>query len=222
MTTARVVLRPLPHGWVDPVTPVRQPTPFKAGWDDTTALLAREAEMLGAPEAVVQLDVPDDMTYWRIDGGLRASYVPLSPGVVVSLSSKHGPLRYACDAFRLPRDGRESWQANVRAVALALESLRRVSRYGIGTGTEQYTGFAQLGTGTALGAPVTATMSTQAAARFLAGWSEMDYHDILLDRTTAKRAYHKAWQRLHPDTTEGETTPELFQELSAARAALEI
>lgn len=211
--------RPLPNGWIDPVTVNRKPTPFKASWDSTVDLLRREVDMLGASEVVVQLDVPDDMTMWRIDGGLRAAYVTNGPGVVVSLDSRHGPLRYACDRFRLPRDGRESWQCNVRAVALALESLRQVERYGIGRGTEQYTGFAQLGTGTPLGAALSAPMTRKEAIDFLAEWSGYPAFDIAAYPDTARRAWRDASKRLHPDAAE--STPELFVRLNDARTTLE-
>ena len=71
----------------------------------------------------------------------RANASPKSPAVVIAFESKHGPLQYATDAFT-------HWQANVRAVALGLEALRRVERYGITKHGEQYTGWKQLGSGT--------------------------------------------------------------------------
>lgn len=47
------------------------------------------------------------------------------------------PLRYPCDTF-------DDWQDNVRAIALALEALRTVDRYGVTKRAEQYKGWAAL------------------------------------------------------------------------------
>jgi hypothetical protein len=54
--------------------------------------------------------------------------------VILTLDSKHGPLSYPCDTFT-------TWQDNVRAIALALEALRKVDRYGVTKRGEQYRGF---------------------------------------------------------------------------------
>ena len=56
---------------------------------------------------------------------------------VYSYQSKHGPLSYPCDAF-------DDWQDNVRAIALALEALRTVDRYGVTKRAEQYRGWQSL------------------------------------------------------------------------------
>ena len=53
---------------------------------------------------------------------------------MVAFESKHGPLKYATDVF-------DHWHANLRAIALGLEALRKVERYGITQRGEQYTGF---------------------------------------------------------------------------------
>jgi hypothetical protein len=58
----------------------------------------------------------------------------------VSFESRHGPLEYATDVF-------DDWQDNVRAIALGLEALRRVDRYGIAKRGEQYRGWKQLEAG---------------------------------------------------------------------------
>ena len=68
---------------------------------------------------------------------LRANVRPRSPGVILSFDSKHGQLSYPCDTF-------DDWQANVRAIALALEALRAVDRYGVTRRAEQYKGWAKL------------------------------------------------------------------------------
>lgn len=135
------VFRPL-GPWIEPTTSDRWGSHrFKAKWSDTLDLLDRELTNLGASEAVFQVDVRDAQL--RRDGMLRADVkVGAFPGVRVSFESKHGPLTYATDAYEqqygwaLP-----SWQANVRAIALALEALRAVDRYGVSRRGEQYRGW---------------------------------------------------------------------------------
>lgn len=116
----------------------RQSSQFTAGWTATMELLQRELEKLRASEVVIELAVTEGDI--RNDGWPRAGARPSHPGVIVSFDSTHGPLRYGTDAF--PR-----WQENLRAIALGLEALRKVERYGIGRRGEQYQGWRQLGTG---------------------------------------------------------------------------
>lgn len=112
--------------------------PFRAGWSDTMELLEREITKLGSHAVVIELALTEAEI--RLDGWPRASARPSHPGVVVSFDSRHGPLRYGTDAF-------SNWQANVWAIALGLEALRKVERYGIGKRGEQYQGWRQLESG---------------------------------------------------------------------------
>ena len=75
-----------------------------------------------------------------------------TPRVVVSFDSCHGPLRYQCDRFTTTRAGTKAWHANVRAIALGLEALRKVDRYGIAGSGEQYRGWTALPAAFAAGA----------------------------------------------------------------------
>lgn len=209
--------------WVDPVTDPRGPSPFSASWTDTVDKLRHEVGALSSvrdPEIVIQLDVADRDI--RQDGGLRASYRLRSPGVIVSFDSVHGPLRYACDAFDTYQHNSEAWKQNVRAVALGLESLRRVSRYRIGRGTEQYTGFAALGSGMPMPPAPGVRMSEADAAMLLTRWGGGTIFDIHSDRRdvdAVKRAYRNAAAVLHPDNRET-GDPVLFRQITDARDVL--
>ncbi len=108
---------------------------FKASWSDTVDLLERELRFLGAKNVVIQAFVPADQI--RLDGMLRAGATPSEPGVILSFDSKHGPLSYPCDSCLF-------WKHNVRSIALALEALRSVDRYGVTRRAEQYKGWAKL------------------------------------------------------------------------------
>lgn len=112
--------------------------PFRAGWSDTLWKLESELGKLGARDVVIELALTESEI--RLDGWPRSDARPSHPGVIVSFDSKHGALRYGTDAF-------PDWQANVRAIALGLEALRKVERYGIGKRGEQYAGWRQLSAG---------------------------------------------------------------------------
>jgi len=144
----RYQIRPL-GPWPGPVTASRKSSGvFQADWDSTLVLLRDEIDKLdGEYPVIIQIDVSE--LGLRQDGMLktRASVGPF-PGVIVSFQSRHGPLQYASDAYEQRYMGSlPGWQANVRAVALALEALRAVDRYGVSKRGEQYTGWRALPAG---------------------------------------------------------------------------
>lgn len=209
----RLIYRPM-AGWTDPVTADddRDSTSrFKSGQSEarytplhrTELLLRTEAGMIGATEVIVELDAPAG-AFRQDESGLRADRrAPDFPGVVVRLiGTRFGDLRYACDKFTQRWSGEmPGWEANLRAVALGLESLRRVERYGIARRGEQYAGWAALGAGTPMGtgAPEP-SMTLDDAARFLAAAVEgLEAADVLEELGDARTAYRLASKRLHPD-----------------------
>jgi hypothetical protein len=74
---------------------------------------------------------------FRIDGRPYSNAKAEHPGVIFSMDTKHGHLSYPCDTFT-------QWEDNLRAIALALEALRKVDRYGVTSHGEQYRGFAAI------------------------------------------------------------------------------
>lgn len=198
-----VQFRPL-GSWPYPDTsPRRGRRTFKAGWQSTLDLLERELEQLGAFRVVIQADFRErDL---RLDGMPRAdARVPHHPGVILSFESDHGPLRYATDAHM-------AWQHNVRAIALGLEALRAVDRYGITQSGEQYTGWKQLTAGSGI--------TTEEAARELIG----DLSNLALgpswwkEPSLVRRAYRASLKYAHPD---GGGTTELFAAVQDAGRVL--
>lgn len=124
--------------WPGELTRSRGRSLFKAGLTDTLQLLDREIGSLTEnrtqrESAELLIAIPAG-ALWRQDGRPRAHAVAEHPGVIFSLDSMHGPLSYPCDTFT-------TWQDNLRAVALALEALRKVDRYGVTKRGEQYRGF---------------------------------------------------------------------------------
>ena len=135
---ALMTLRPIEH-WPGKLTANRVSSQFSAPWRATLDLLDRELWHLGpagrnAP-AVLQIAMREQD--FRLDGMPRANARPEHPGVILAIESTKGPLSFPCDRF-------VTWQDNLRAIALSLEALRKLDRYGITPNAEQYTGWKQL------------------------------------------------------------------------------
>jgi len=133
-----MTFRPLP-AWPYPEQTGR-PDLFKAPYSSTLTILERELEYLGAEDVI--LGVVASGADIRLDGQLKANARVQHPGVELSFTTpKRGRMVFHTDAFRRYAD---SWQSNLRAIALGLEALRKVDRYGITSTDEQYAGFLQL------------------------------------------------------------------------------
>jgi hypothetical protein len=167
----------------------RRASNFKATYTTTLDLLDREVYHLGADRAVLQLALTERDI--RNDGLPRAQARPSHPGVILAFESTYGPLQYATDAFT-------TWQDNLRAIALGLEALRKVDRYGITRNGTQYTGFRALMAST--------SMDVRDAACTLAAFTddEWKWDDLLVevgttDKNWTRQAYRTAAKRRHPD-----------------------
>lgn len=126
--------------WNRPVTENRGSRwRFKAPWENTLGLVCSEIEKLDV-RGTVALRIDVQRGDIRRDGMLRANAKVGFPGVVVSFQSKFGPLSYATDEY-------DHWQANVRAIALSLQALRAVDRYGVSRSGEQYQGWRAIESG---------------------------------------------------------------------------
>lgn len=168
--------------------------PFSASLAKTLRDLDREIAQLRCTHAVMEVAIPPDDL--RLDGRPRASARAHHPGVVLSLpKTSVGPLRYATDVFT-------TWQDNLRAIALGMDALRRVDRYGITRKGEQYAGFKALPSGS--GAPSEGGMTRDEAAQLLAAaasWGTWTYKaaDVLRDPAKRVEAYRMAARKAHPD-----------------------
>lgn len=192
-------LRDLGVAFVPPDGPM--PTPagrwpqFSASWSATVALLARELRHLDAKGISIELDMEARM--FRQDGLPRSDARARSDGVRISFTSRYGPLRYETAEFAT-RWAEHGWQQNVRAIALALEALRKVDRYGVSKRGEQYRGWKALPTGTD---PADAIVTReQAEAVILSHAENYDVSDITDDGPFLKDAVRAAQRATHPDT----------------------
>jgi len=205
-----------PLRWTEPSTPAeerRSRYTFKAGWQSTLTLLDRELDYLEAQDFVIEADFTEaDL---RLDGMPRSSArPPIHPGVRVAFESKFGPLIYSTDSCSF-------WQHNVRSIALGLEALRAVDRYGVTKRGEQYTGWKAIGSGPSIPMGGNGQMTREDAARFIAthsGSNAYDVPQILVDPEWRAKAYRYAARRLHPDQG---GTADLFQQLQDAKRVLD-
>lgn len=197
---ARLVFEPL-HDWPHPQQR-HERSPFTATWRQTRDLLLREADQLGATLVVIELDL--NRGDLRQDGEIRANARLGSGKVRVSLDTRHGPMRFACDRYH---DGTLSWQANARAIALTMEALRTVDRYGAVHTAEQYQGFLA----------IEATPGLFADADDALRWVRLQA-GAEARTATPKAAYREAARRLHPDAG---GLPADWERLDQARQVME-
>lgn len=216
----RYTTRPL-TAWDGPRTPAdrrRSRWAFKAGWSDTLDLLERELRHLDARDVVLEADFREQDL--RLDGMPRSNArQPIDPAVRVAFDSKHGALVYAADTC-------EFWQHNVRSIALGLEALRAVDRYGISRRAEQYRGYRQIGGGPAIvtDAPLTRTAAAQVLVDAMGGL-DLDPEAPFVSAYTLeiagpevlRRVARVARRRTHPDAG---GSAEAFQRVEDALRAL--
>lgn len=118
--------------WPGEPTRDRRVSLFSAPFTATAKLLARELDQLGATRIVLGLGLTESQI--RNDGLPFANARSDDPRVTLAFSTDDGPLQFHVDAFK-------TWQDNLRAIALGLEALRKVDRYGITRAGEQYRGW---------------------------------------------------------------------------------
>ena len=165
---------------------------FRAKYLATLDMLEDELNKLGAKLITIQAGYK--IADIRNDGWPRASAKPEHPACVLQFKDRKGQQL----AFRASKY--TAFEDNLRAIAMTLESLRAVDRYGVVEG-EQYAGFKQLGDGGNASASATKTEpSRQEAAMFLAAYSSVPKDYILDSAESRDDAYRRAARVLHPDS----------------------
>lgn len=179
--------------WPGTLTLRRKRSDFASPLSSTMEVLRRELRQLAAKNARLQIAI--DAGAFRLDGKPRATAKPEHPGVILTLDSKHGPLSYPCDTFT-------TWQDNLRAIALALEALRKVDRYGVTKSGEQYRGFRAIEATAALAG----FANTDEALAFLGTFSQLGLAEMKAIPNAPARALRRAQRAAHPDTGGDVTT----------------
>lgn len=187
--------------------------PFKAGHAGTLEMLERELRMISAESCVVQLALREGQ--FTRDGRPYFQARPEHPGVIVSFRK---PLRTAAGAvtakvpLNFPADRFTSWEANLRAVAIALEDLRRIDRYGVTSNSEQYVGFKALPPP----GPTHDAVATVDEAAAVIGGERAGV--VLVNAAEYREEYRRRAARLHPDAG---GDPGEWAKLQAAKALLD-
>jgi hypothetical protein len=174
-----VTFRPLSR----PVPCAHRAAPFKASWATTTKELRRELRLHKAQSVVLEVDMRE--ADFRVDGLPRADRRASSPGVRLSFVAEavrgKPSLMYEAGEF-------SHWTDNVRALALSLEALRGVNRWGVAGRGEQYAGWKALESGSAnvgrgrelierLGGAANALRATHPDTR-KDGFTDQDFRDV--------------------------------------------
>lgn len=184
----RATFRPLPT-WPYPPRP-KASVPFRSGWEDTLDKLEAEVAAKGGTDVVI--GIVCDESQISMSGMLKAGgrTSVRHPGAEVSFELKSGQrLVFHTDAYA-------TLTHNLRAIAMGLEALRAVDRYGITSTDEQYAGFAAIGP----------------------GGPDPERGRRLVERYGTLRAAVKA---AHPDTREPGLTDSDWSDLQAYREATE-
>lgn len=204
----RLTVRPLiDHAFIGAAP--REPSRFTASWSNTLNLLEREVYALQNREMddpVIMIDITEHDL--RLDGQLRANARPSTDAVAIAFESRRGPLIFRCDRYDAKPSGRSSgmrelWQHNVRAIALTLEALRAVDRYGATQSGEQYVGYRQIAASTGREA-MTFEQATAILAEYGASGLPVEY--LNLEPASLKHTFRKACRVTHPDRDGGSRT----------------
>lgn len=168
---------------------------FKTPYNKTLDKLEYEIEKLDGREIRIEAGYRIDQI--RNDGWPRGGVTPAHPGVVLYFESRDGALCFPCGTYSRMED-------NLHAIALTLENLRAVDRYGVTLRHQQYIGFA------ALPAPQTSGTLEQAAA-LLAEIAGVPARDMIQSREAYRGAYRVVAARLHPDSGGDRNVWQTFQ-----------
>lgn len=193
--------------WPGQLTKYREHARFRASYANTLDLLEEELRKIHAKEITVQAFFT--LAQIRNDGWPYAKAVPIAPGIILSFRTKDGALSFPCDRYHTIDD-------NLRAIALSLQALRAVDRYGVTKRAEQYAGWKRLE------APVVNGFATKEdAAAFIIAQQDTPTptYSVISDVALRNEVYRRAARRLHPDAATG--NHELFVKLQQANAILE-
>lgn len=205
--------------WPGEENPEPKGSPFRANYQDTLYLLEYELNKLDYLESslIVEMWVrPQDVF---VDGSsLKTGARMDKPGIIMSLTritnrrpSKTQPgyhdydpqqLSYPCDAFT-------SWKDNLRAIALSLEALRKVERYGVFK-------YDEIVSRLALPSAEGSVSTVDSAMAFISKHSSVPV-EALMTPDVIDFAYKKAARKLHPDAGGSQ---EDFMKLQEAKAVL--
>jgi hypothetical protein len=120
-----------PEGW--PRTESPGYSKFKTATDKARKKLLTEVALMGGTSTIISSNVP-----LRTDGQMRADREPVDAGVAVYFQRNEKGMVFACDRY-------DSVKENLHALALTIEALRGIERWGASEMMERaFSGFKQL------------------------------------------------------------------------------
>ena len=188
--------------WIGKKNSSPRTSQFRATYKDTMKILKFELEKADIyGDAQLQIFIRSaDM---RLDGNLRANVKPYEQGVKLVFQRRGEKffnekeqrwkqrlktVSYPCDAF-------DNWQDNLRAIALSMEKLRSVERYGVFK-------YGDIMDRLALQAADGKATSADEAARIISEFSGESATEIVAYKIRFDDAYRAALKRVHPDNQE--------------------
>lgn len=178
--------------WPGAITPPshRERSRFRATYAKTLCQLDVELGRIDAKNALVQAWFRADQI--RNDGWPYARATPRDVGVVLSFTRRGQVVSMPCDRF-------DTFEDNLRAIALSLEALRMVDRYGVTRNGEQYKGFTAL---PAADGEAGADVELAAAIALLTEFGReigITEQDLRKDAANLQAAYRAGARKAHPD-----------------------
>lgn len=184
MNVVEFQVRPIDQ-WPRELTKSRQRARFSAPYGSTMQLLDRELKHLRARGVVLLMALSERDI--RLDGRPRANAKADHPGVILCFEDRTGAKRFPCDKF-------DHWHDNLRAIALSLEALRTVDRYGVTTHGEQYRGWQ------ALPSPNGDHWNADQAREWLSGFLGLQKLPPEMSQEAIEVYVRSAEKKAHPDT----------------------
>jgi hypothetical protein len=215
-----IQIRPVSK-WPGKETDEPKRSQFKQTYENTLQLLETELAKINAVMSSLVIEMWVDGKDIRLDGQLRATAKPpQKQGIIFRFTrltnirwdpnrqarvGKPQQIAYPCDAFN-------RWQDNLRAIALSLEALRKVERYGVFK-------YDEIVSRLALPSAEGKVSTRESAAAFMATHSGVAMKEILLSDTARTAAFRKAAHKLHPDRG---GNPDDFVKLQEANKTLSV
>jgi hypothetical protein len=196
----KIQIKAITH-WNGKETTEPRRSQFRQTYRNTTQILEKELSYLDIRTDSLFIEMYVHPNQVRADGQLRADARPYKQGVKLTfdlitwsepIPSEPGRRRIKFQTVTYPCDAFDSWQDNLRAIALSLEALRKVERFGV-------LKFNEVVARLALPSAEGKTTTREDAAFFLANYSSYLQNHILTDKSIAKLAFREAAQKLHPD-----------------------
>lgn len=187
-----------PQGWrrTDPSDRRYLPGKGRVSFSDSRSRLLHELELLGVDQLSIVLSTNMPLRADGLPMAGRSELVP-DPGVAVYFKLDDRPLSFACDAYAYVRD-------NMRAIALTIEALRGLQRWGASDMMDRaFRGFLAL--------PQTATRPWREVLGFKSNEA--------ITLAAAEKKFRDLSHKLHPDVNPDlKDADELFRQLTEARA----